>query len=76
MTSISAQSQPVVDHPEMTFNQFLIIFFRISVVFFDINFKGAQTPNTVANFKKLLSLLSRVELTPGFSDFLGRLRIQ
>ena len=40
MTSISGQSQPVVDHPEMTFNQFLIIFFRISVVFFDINFKG------------------------------------
>lgn len=54
----------------------MIIFFRIAVVFFDINFKGGQTPNTVANFKKLLSLLSRVELTPGFSDFLGRLRIQ
>jgi hypothetical protein len=65
-----------IDHPELTFNQFLIIFFRIAVVFFDINYKGGLTLNGVPNYKKLLSLLSRVELTQGFSDFLGRLRIQ
>ncbi len=29
----------------------------------------------MANFKKLLALLTRVELTQGFSDFLGHLRI-
>ena len=46
------------------------------MVFFDINYKGGITLNSVANYKKLLSLLSRVELTSGFSDFLGRLRVQ
>ena len=33
-------SQPSIEHPELTFNQFLIVFFRLSVVFFDMNYKG------------------------------------
>jgi hypothetical protein len=47
------------------------------VVFFDMNFKGGSgaQQNTVANFKKLLSMLSRMELTQGYSEFLGNLRI-
>lgn len=57
----------VPDNPELTFNQFMMILFRISVVFFDMNYKGgggvSTNLNNVRNFKKLLSLLSRVELT-------------
>ena len=68
-------SQPSIEHPELTFNQFLIVFFRLSVVFFDMNYKGGGHLNQVANFKKLISLLTRVELTRGFSDFLGQVRI-
>ena len=47
--------------------------FRISVVFFDINYKGGNL-NEVKNYKKLLSLLSRIELTQGFATFIGQLR--
>jgi hypothetical protein len=43
------------------------------VVFFDMNYKGGNL-NGVQNFKKLLGLLSRVELTFGFTDFIGQLR--
>ncbi len=45
-------------------------------MYFDINFKAGSSPNIVPNFKKLLSLLSRIELTVGFSNFLGRLRLK
>lgn len=38
-----------------------------------MNYKGLQLPS-IANYKKLLNLLSRIELTPGFSGFLGELR--
>jgi hypothetical protein len=38
-----------------------------------MNYKGGSL-TSVANFKKLLGLLSRVELTPGFSDFIGNLK--
>jgi hypothetical protein len=42
-----------------------------------MNYKGGgPNLNTVSNFKKLLSLLSRVELTAGYSQFLGNLRLQ
>ena len=81
------------ENPGLTFNQFLTIFFRLSVVFFDINYKStAPTPagsqgdyplsdggssglNRVPNYKKLISLLSRVELTQGYSQFIGKLRV-
>lgn len=50
------------DNPELTFNQFLLLLFRIAVVFFDINYNKGNG-NEVRNFKKLLSLFSRIELT-------------
>jgi hypothetical protein len=53
----------------------LIIIFRLAVVFFDMNYKGGTHLNQVPNYKKLLQLLSRVELTQGFADFLGGIRI-
>ena len=52
----------------------MIIIFRFSVVFFDMNYKGGNL-NGVRNYKKLLNLLSRVELTQGFSDFINNLRL-
>lgn len=65
------------DHSELSFNHFLTIIFRLSVVFFDANYKnsGNAASNIVENYKKLLSLLARVELTQGFTDFLGQMRI-
>ena len=63
------------DHPELSFNQFLIINFRVAVIFFDMNFKSANTNlGEVKNYKKLLSLLSRIELTSGYSAFIGEVR--
>jgi hypothetical protein len=59
------------EHSEMSFNQYLAIIFRISVIFFDMNYKGTAP---VRNYKKLLNLLSRIELTTGYSAFIGELR--
>lgn len=74
-TATKPQQQPSLDHPDLSFNQYLLVLFRLSVVFFDMNYKGGALLNQVANFKKLISLLTRVELTQGFSDFLGQVRI-
>jgi hypothetical protein len=60
----------------MSFNQFLHLMHRLSVVYFDINYKAGASLNTVPSHKKLLSLLSRVELTPGFAEFQGALRVR
>lgn len=45
----------------------------MAVVFFDMNYKGGNL-NAVPNYKKMLGLFARVELTPGFHAFLGDLR--
>lgn len=40
-----------------------------------MNFKSANTNlGEVKNYKKLLSLLSRIELTSGYSAFIGEVR--
>jgi hypothetical protein len=39
-----------------------------------MNFKGGGNLNEVKSYKKLLGLLSRVELTSGFSNFISELR--
>jgi len=71
LSSTQYQPGPLPDHPELSFNQYLAILFRISVIFFDMNYKGT-TP--VRNYKKLLNLLSRIELTSGYANFIGELR--
>lgn len=71
LSTTQYQPTPLPDHPELSFNQYLAILFRISVIFFDMNYKGTAP---VRNYKKLLNLLSRIELTSGYANFIGELR--
>ena len=43
------QQAPSIDHPELSFNQYLLILFRLSVVFFDMNYKGGNSSTTASN---------------------------
>jgi len=56
--------------PKFTYENFLSLFYRIAVVYFDTN----MGTNTIPSSTKLLGFLSRLELTKGFGDFLGYYR--
>eukprot|EP00347_Sterkiella_histriomuscorum_P013365 403364992 len=61
------QVQSLPENFDLTFDQFLQIFYRVTVTFFDLNSKDKSMLNT----KKLLSMLNRMELSKGFNQFVS-----
>lgn len=55
------------ENPDFQYEAFLSILFRIAIVFYDNSIDQQEQSSP----KKLLSLLSRIELTKGFNEFVG-----